>query len=595
MSRFQSQFPGDEHPLAGAWKRLDVSQEPLSFRVLKFIPPQNGTDGLKFDWQLGSLVEENPHCLVAQDVAVSYTWGSEPFDHYIDVSGLLVPVTRSCYDVLRRRFTNSDGTGTESTSDAAWIDQLCIDQLNSSEKGQQVQMMGTVYEKAKRVYAWLGHRRPALVGQNEIDPGWTLMRRLAQEHYQTPTTLPPQTFADNDNAWTSLKHMLTRPYFSRRWIMQEVLVNKNTFVLFKDTTEHFEVLNSCYLYLFLFWDKVHDPGRHLRSGRVSTDKCPFQPVGLFLAYAHLFIDKQSKRSFDFLSLMLITANLKTSVPVDAIFSLLHLPSDRDLLPAPDYESHCSVVLRRFAISVVNQGYATDVLLQAGLGARALRLPETYLESVQELSAWCPSWIEDEYFLWFPQFLRRSGPVMVPNSLLAADARFLSLDISYVANVSISASFEGAFDEFRKDISVDPTRTSSHLLNEASPSETDGTRHSSQPHHLNRKVTQTWVEALGRRSLDSTTQLQPLILFDRRTHCFATTKDGRLGVAPIITVTGDKLVLFRGSRLPSVVREVDEGIDQRYVLLKPAFFRGVHPVPGFPAPDVATAREITLIR
>jgi len=37
-----------------------------------------------------------------------------------------------------------------------WIDQLCINQEDNVEKGEQVQLMKAIYQGAKGVVAWLG-------------------------------------------------------------------------------------------------------------------------------------------------------------------------------------------------------------------------------------------------------------------------------------------------------------------------------------------------------------------------------------------------------------------------------------------------------
>ncbi|KAF2106705.1 heterokaryon incompatibility, partial [Lophiotrema nucula] len=37
-----------------------------------------------------------------------------------------------------------------------WIDAMCINQHDNTEKGTQVQMMRDIYMKASRVVVWLG-------------------------------------------------------------------------------------------------------------------------------------------------------------------------------------------------------------------------------------------------------------------------------------------------------------------------------------------------------------------------------------------------------------------------------------------------------
>ncbi len=42
------------------------------------------------------------------------------------------------------------------TAEMMWIDALCIDQSNISERNRQVQMMGSIYKKSKTTFIWLG-------------------------------------------------------------------------------------------------------------------------------------------------------------------------------------------------------------------------------------------------------------------------------------------------------------------------------------------------------------------------------------------------------------------------------------------------------
>jgi hypothetical protein len=37
-----------------------------------------------------------------------------------------------------------------------WVDALCINQEDTTERNHQVMQMGAIYEKAKRVVVWLG-------------------------------------------------------------------------------------------------------------------------------------------------------------------------------------------------------------------------------------------------------------------------------------------------------------------------------------------------------------------------------------------------------------------------------------------------------
>jgi hypothetical protein len=81
--------------------------------------------------------------------ALSYVWGSPTPDTAISCHELELLVTENCVLAmrrLRRRFTTR----------LLWIDAICIDQTSGEEKQHQVQLMGDVYSKAKRVIIWLG-------------------------------------------------------------------------------------------------------------------------------------------------------------------------------------------------------------------------------------------------------------------------------------------------------------------------------------------------------------------------------------------------------------------------------------------------------
>jgi hypothetical protein len=73
--------------------------------------------------------------------ALSYTWGSQIFDGIIECDGHEKAITKSLEAALRN-FRKPD------RSVVMWIDQICIDQDNSTEKEKQIPMMGKIYQHA---------------------------------------------------------------------------------------------------------------------------------------------------------------------------------------------------------------------------------------------------------------------------------------------------------------------------------------------------------------------------------------------------------------------------------------------------------------
>lgn len=80
--------------------------------------------------------------------ALSYTWNG-PLSRNLAVEGKSLLITPNCEAALRRlRSTKNELT--------IWIDAVCINQDDMSERSQQVTMMREIYEKAAGVCVWLG-------------------------------------------------------------------------------------------------------------------------------------------------------------------------------------------------------------------------------------------------------------------------------------------------------------------------------------------------------------------------------------------------------------------------------------------------------
>lgn len=82
--------------------------------------------------------------------AVSYVWGSRKrVQHLRCGEGRVLPVTQSLYDALQR-------LRLEDRPRRLWADQICINQDDVEERGQQVNLMNNVYRSARQVLVWLG-------------------------------------------------------------------------------------------------------------------------------------------------------------------------------------------------------------------------------------------------------------------------------------------------------------------------------------------------------------------------------------------------------------------------------------------------------
>jgi hypothetical protein len=116
-----------------------------------------------------------------------------------------------------------------------WVDQICINQENKTDKEHQVQLMSRIYAQAQRVVGWPGcHDKDShlafdlllVLGRShiahEVQPDFEWRRAadavIKDEHVYkvdnlfNPTRRPIQAVAS----------LVLRPWFCRLWIVQEV-------------------------------------------------------------------------------------------------------------------------------------------------------------------------------------------------------------------------------------------------------------------------------------------------------------------------------------------------------------------------------------
>ncbi|KAF2728338.1 hypothetical protein EJ04DRAFT_449524, partial [Polyplosphaeria fusca] len=106
-----------------------------------------------------------------------------------------------------------------------WIDALCIDQENIHEQEVQVKRMGGLYHFAKRVLIWLGLRAGNDLHSTEDVPQWSknIFEPLLDDlNYH------------GRRAIGALRDLAETAYWTRMWIVQEVVLAKRAYVMAGD-------------------------------------------------------------------------------------------------------------------------------------------------------------------------------------------------------------------------------------------------------------------------------------------------------------------------------------------------------------------------
>ncbi len=148
---------------------------------------------------------------------LSYVWGSPDFDLTFICDGKRLAITTSLDHGLRRiRMPNRDR--------CVWVDQICINQQDTVERGSQVQFMNAIYKHANSVLVWLGPDTG-----HKADAAFSFVRSLsdtlndADRYAQFKADHTSEMLTQRrEEDWTSVKVLTQLPWFERVWIIQEI-------------------------------------------------------------------------------------------------------------------------------------------------------------------------------------------------------------------------------------------------------------------------------------------------------------------------------------------------------------------------------------
>lgn len=166
--------------------------------------------------------------------ALSYTWGTMERTCPILINGLHCNITSDLFEAMKaiREMQQSH----DDMSGYWWIDMLCINQNDLSERGHQVGMMRDIFQKATLVVAWLGP------DYNDSS--------VAMEDYRGQL----RSLRNSDYEWEddqryfdlqlNFRRFLSRPYWSRVWIIQELCVAQRILLACGKRTVPWEIFQA---------------------------------------------------------------------------------------------------------------------------------------------------------------------------------------------------------------------------------------------------------------------------------------------------------------------------------------------------------------
>ena len=302
--------------------------------------------------------------------ALSYVWGNPALVTTMICNGKKFPITQNL-ELALHRLRRSD------VSIMLWVDQICINQDDLQEKGQQVILMSTIYQRAWSTLVWLGEE-----ADNSDDAIDTLLTtKTALQYYQDGKAPNAEDFerlflpASDSPKWQELGKLMRRPWFQRIWIIQEVVLSQQLIVMCGT-----RCISWADLALFGFCMVDNDFEQYLNSHGDSVGKDEDSESGSIRALKISRIkdyNDTSPRKTTFLDGLVEGRAAQATNPRDKVFAIMGLTNTQLY---PDYSSKVIDVYSKAALQIETTPDLGSLLCCVD-----------HLQPTLSLPSWVPDW------------------------------------------------------------------------------------------------------------------------------------------------------------------------------------------------------------
>ena len=322
--------------------------------------------------------------------ALSYTWGQEIKQHRIGCDnfgrvGGFLSIYRNLWLALQR-------LRHETEERVLWIDAICIDQSNNTEKNVQVPLMRRLFGKADSVIVWLGEESKdssaafdlisLLVAATIMEPEFnsTDIKKVFQAQDLGRLALPEYS----DAAWKALDTLFWRPWSSRVWIIQEIIVARDASVLCGSS--------HCQ------WSHLAMAARYITDHSLTAITLvePRRLIKL-VKIGHRF---RAGPPYSLLELLLEARDSYSTDDRDKVFALLDIAEDTGLLK-PNYKQPLVDVYATLTKYFIERDRSLDILSaieEPWYRLKRNRKPDSEIEGLEgnqlPMNSQLPSWVPD---------------------------------------------------------------------------------------------------------------------------------------------------------------------------------------------------------
>ncbi|ORY70513.1 heterokaryon incompatibility protein, partial [Pseudomassariella vexata] len=269
-----------------------------------------------------------------------------------------------------------------------WVDAVCINQEDLSERQSQVRLMGQVFRDASHVLCWLGGFEDPELGQKKAGVAIDFLRRFnaaprevlreAQDYLHATNAHTP-THKPTLESWLLIKDLFDVEYFHRAWIIQEVGLARKARLYWGNTET------------WVDWDEVAAFARFMDDNGASVINY-FELKSWVCNHINLVWEMKPDDGlpkFNFVEVLHWARIHRSTDPRDYVYALLGHPSatesgTRGLIVEPDYKIGTPEAYTNLAVSDIRRSEGLHVLAFVDHGEK----PESRRKG---LPTWVPDW------------------------------------------------------------------------------------------------------------------------------------------------------------------------------------------------------------
>lgn len=379
--------PDRQHAAAAGQSSMNLDEDyeyrPLSageFRLLLLHEAESLHDDLRCSLETLCLPSKTGQLPDGKEfTALSYVWGSNARVKFIELNGYRLSIGSNLASALRHLRLNRRPL-------RLWVDALCINQSDRSERADQVRHMQEIYGAAEETVIYLGD----LENSNTHRSAWNYLERYShwaldddlERNFEIPRQREEQTDFRGD-LYDVHASVLTREWFRRVWVLQEVVVSRNVSIQcgrrrvpwddFVKCTALQDRRHDLYGESLRENDQFEDVSRMWRA-RVAYHLAKDTPQYLPEWHTHRIQADDLIVGADIVEMLYMARQREATDPRDKIFGLLGISNGFDWRASKtiDYELPATRVYVKFAVDHMKYNHDFRILSYLGRKRRRAR-------------------------------------------------------------------------------------------------------------------------------------------------------------------------------------------------------------------------------